>query len=68
MDQENKQPNSLPENAYRELAPGEEYKPMMSAKSKPQEVTVYSVTFGIIMAIVFSGGCRLFGTKGRTGI
>ncbi len=63
MDQENKQPNSLPENAYRELAPGEEYKPMMSAKSKPQEVTVYSVTFGIIMAIVFSAAAAYLGLK-----
>ncbi|KIO46020.1 OPT family oligopeptide transporter [Sanguibacteroides justesenii] len=63
MDQENKQPNSLPENAYRELAPGEEYKPMMSEKSKPQEVTVYSVTFGIIMAIVFSAAAAYLGLK-----
>ena len=31
MEQENKQMNSLPDNAYRELAPGEEYKPMMPA-------------------------------------
>ncbi|WP_294143388.1 oligopeptide transporter, OPT family [uncultured Sanguibacteroides sp.] len=63
MDQENKQPNSLPENAYRELAPGEEYKPMMSAKSKPQEVTLYSVTFGIIMAIIFSAAAAYLGLK-----
>ncbi len=36
MEQENKQMNSLPDNAYRELAPGEEYKPMMPANTKPQ--------------------------------
>ena len=54
MGQEEKQLNSLPDNAYRELKPGEEYKPVMPAGSKPKEVTVYSVTFGIIMAIIFS--------------
>ena len=36
MEQENKQMNSLPDNAYRELAPGEEYKPMMPCEYEPQ--------------------------------
>lgn len=63
MDQENKQLNALPDNAYRELAPGEEYKPMMPANSKPKEVTPYSVTFGIIMAIVFSAAAAYLGLK-----
>ena len=43
MEQEEQKMNSLPENAYRELKPGEEYKPMMPANTKPKEVTVYSV-------------------------
>ena len=30
---------SLPENAYRELKPGEEYTPVMPASSNPKEVT-----------------------------
>jgi len=63
MDQKDKQLNSLPDNAYRELAPGEEYKPMMSAKSNPLEVTPYSVTFGIIMAIIFSAAAAYLGLK-----
>ena len=63
MEQENKQLNSLPDNAYRELAPGEEYKPMMSANAKPKEVTPYSVTFGIIMAIIFSAAAAYLGLK-----
>ena len=62
MEQE-KQMNSLPDNAYRELAPGEEYKPMMPAETKPKEVTPYSVTFGIIMAIVFSAAAAYLGLK-----
>ncbi len=63
MEQENKQMNSLPDNAYRELAPGEEYKPMMPANTKPQEVTPYSVTFGIIMAVIFSAAAAYLGLK-----
>lgn len=63
MEQENKQMNSLPENAYRELAPGEEYKPMMPANTNPKEVTPYSVTFGIIMAIIFSAAAAYLGLK-----
>ncbi len=59
---ENKQ-TSLPENAYRELGPGEEYKPVMPAGSKPKEVTPYSVIFGIIMAIVFSAAAAYLGLK-----
>lgn len=63
MEQENKQLNSLPDNAYRELAPGEEYKPMMPVNTKPKEVTPYSVTFGIIMAIIFSAAAAYLGLK-----
>ena len=63
MEPEEKQLNSLPDNAYRELKPGEEYKPVMPARSKPKEVTVYSVTFGIIMAIIFSAAAAYLGLK-----
>lgn len=63
MEQEELKQNSLPENAYRELKPGEEYKPMMPANSHPKEVTVYSVVFGIIMAIVFSAAAAYLGLK-----
>ena len=51
------------DNAYRELAPGEEYKPMMPANTNPKEVTPYSVTFGIIMAIIFSAAAAYLGLK-----
>lgn len=63
MEQQNQKPQSLPENAYRELAPGEEYKPMMPAGSQPKEVTPYSVTFGIIMAVLFSAAAAYLGLK-----
>lgn len=54
---------NLPENAYRELKPGEEYKPVMPANSTPKEVTPYSVTFGLLMAIVFSAAAAYLGLK-----
>ena len=63
MEQEEQKLNSLPDNAYRELRPGEVYKPIMPANSKPREVTTYSVVFGIIMAIVFSAAAAYLGLK-----
>ena len=63
MEQEEQKLNSLPDNAYRELKPGEVYKPIMPANSKPREVPTYSVVFGIIMAIVFSAAAAYLGLK-----
>ena len=54
---------SLPENAYRELKAGEEYEPVMGAQSQPKEVTPYSVTLGIIMAVLFSAAAAYLGLK-----
>ena len=54
---------SLPENAYRELKNGEEYEPIMGAKMQPREVTPYSVTIGIIMAVIFSAAAAYLGLK-----
>ena len=59
----NNNKSSLPENAYRELAAGEEYKPLLEAESKPKEVTPYSVSMGIIMAIIFSAAAAYLGLK-----
>ncbi len=63
MGQEEQKLTSLPDNAYRELNPGEEYKPIMPAGSKPKEVTPYSVIFGIVMAIIFSAAAAYLGLK-----
>ncbi len=63
MEQEEQKLNSLPDNAYRELKPGEEYKPIMPARTQPKEVTTYSVVFGIIMAIIFSAAAAYLGLK-----
>lgn len=61
--EQNKLPDSLPENAYRELREGEQYKPILSADTTPKEVTPYSVTLGIIMAIIFSAAAAYLGLK-----
>ncbi len=58
-----KQQTSLPENAYRELKPGEEYTPMMPASSTPQEVTPYSICMGLLMAVIFSAAAAYLGLK-----
>ena len=54
---------SLPENAHRELKPGEQYKPLLGADKNYPEVTPYSVTMGIIMAIIFSAAAAYLGLK-----
>ncbi len=58
-----KQKIALPENAYRELHPGEHYTPLMPAGSAPREVTPYSVLMGVAMAIIFSAAAAFLGLK-----
>ncbi|TAL68415.1 MAG: oligopeptide transporter, OPT family [Bacteroidetes bacterium] len=53
----------LPENAYRELKPGEVYRPVMSPEYKFQEVTPWSVFWGLTMAILFSAAAAYSGLK-----
>ena len=57
------QVKGLPENAYKELGPGEVYKPLMPADSIPQEITPYSVIMGLLMAILFSAAAAYLGLK-----
>ena len=59
---ENKQ-IELPDNAFRELKPGEEYEPVMSPKRVYPEVTPWSVTWGILMAVLFSAAAAYLGLK-----
>ena len=54
---------SLPENAHRELAPGEEYHPLLSPEKNYPEVTPWSVTIGIVMTIIFSAAAAFLGLK-----
>ncbi len=53
----------LPENAFRELKEGEKYEPIMSPDKQYSEVNGWSVTWGILMAILFSAAAAYLGLK-----
>lgn len=53
----------LPENAARPLKEGEKYEPVMSPQSNPKEVTVWSVSWGLVMAVLFSAAAAYLGLK-----
>ena len=53
----------LPENASRELKPGEEYKPLMSPDREYPEVNFRSVSLGLLMAVLFSAAAAYLGLK-----
>ena len=54
---------SLPENAHRELKPGEEYKPLLSPQKNYPEITPYSVIMGLVMVVIFSAAAAFLGLK-----
>ena len=62
---EEKNQTSLPENATRELRPGEEYQPLLSPKKNYPEVTPWSVSVGLVMTIILSVRHCEFGGKGE---
>ena len=53
----------IPENAFRELEKGEEYVPVMHPDKQYKEVTPYSVTLGLVMAVIFSAAAAYLGLK-----
>ena len=53
----------LPENAFRELKEGEEYQPILSPDKNYPEVNGWSVTWGILMAVLFSAAAAYLGLK-----
>ena len=54
---------NLPENAFRELREGEEYEPLMKPDRTYREVTLWSVVWGILMAVLFSAATAYLGLK-----
>lgn len=54
---------SLPENAFRPLKEGEEYEPLMKANRQYRELTPWSITWGLLMAIIFSAATAYLGLK-----
>jgi len=63
MDVETKRTKVLPPNAYTELKPGEEYKPVVPSDSGLAEVTPRSVIMGAIGAVVFTFAASYIGLK-----
>ena len=61
--EDKKQTVSLPENAFRELKPGEVYNPLMSPDKTYPEVNLWSVLWGIAMAVLFSAAASYLGLK-----
>ena len=55
--------SQLPENAFRELKEGEKYEPLMSPQGNYPEVNTWSVTWGVIMAMLFSAAAAYLGLK-----
>lgn len=53
----------IPENAYRVLKEGEKYHPVMSPRKQYPEATVWSVLWGLIMAVLFSAAAAYLGLK-----
>jgi len=63
MGEEEARKSKLPSNAYRPLEPGEEYIPFVPADKVIPEVTVRSVSIGIIMAVIFTAAAAYLGLK-----
>ncbi len=55
--------SKLPDNAARPLQPGEKYQPLLRPDKQYPEVTPYSVTMGVVMAIIFSAAAAYLGLK-----
>ena len=53
----------LPENASRPLKPGEKYEPILRPGQQFAEVTPYSVSLGVVMAVIFSAAAAYLGLK-----
>ena len=63
MKQEEEKSVGLPDNAFRPLKPGEQYHPIMSPNKKYPEVNLWSVLWGIAMAVLFSAAAAYLGLK-----
>ena len=60
---EEQKKTQLPDNAHRELKPGEEYQPLLSPQKNYPEVTPYSVGMGLLMTVIFSAAAAFLGLK-----
>ena len=63
MEEKERLAAGLPENAFRELKDGEQYEPLMSPEGNYPEVNAWSVTWGVVMAMLFSAAAAYLGLK-----
>lgn len=63
MEEKEKEEFGIPENAFRELGAGEKYTPPLHPEKQYPEVTPYSVSVGLIMAVIFSAAAAYLGLK-----
>lgn len=63
MEEKEKDMIQLPDNAFRELEKGEQYEPVMAPDRVYPEVNAWSVTWGIVMAVLFSAAAAYLGLK-----
>ena len=54
---------SLPSNAFTPLEDGEKYVPVLKPDREYPEVTPYSVSLGLFMAVIFSAAAAYLGLK-----
>ena len=63
INMETKNNMNLPENAFRELKEGEKYEPVMNPGKPCTEVNGWSVTWGVLMTMLFSAAAAYLGLK-----
>ena len=63
MENKTEQNIEIPENAFRELRADEEYEPIMSPQKTYREVSPWSITWGILMTVLFSAAAAYLGLK-----
>lgn len=63
INMETKNNMNLPENAFRELKEGEKYEPVMDPGKPCTEVNGWSVTWGVLMTMLFSAAAAYLGLK-----
>lgn len=63
MEHQSTSTSGLPDNAYKELKPGEEYRPIIDPVAPYPEVTPWSVIWGLVMAVLFSAAAAYSGLK-----
>ena len=63
MENQETKPIELSESAFRELKPDEKYEPVMSPDKNYPEVNAWSVTWGVLMTVLFSAAAAYLGLK-----